>query len=461
MAKGWTAENAAGERPDDKPEAPRRDADGLVTTRREPERALLAARLPRDDTRLDLPRPLAELALLAKTAGVTVAGEDLVQKRDHPDPATCLGKGAVEELGERLAREGASVVIFDNELAPRQRRNLERLLGKKVIDRTELILDIFASHARTPQARRQVEVAQLEYALPRLRRLWSHLDPGVGLRGPGEKQLEVDKRLVRKRIQELKDELSRFRARKEREVRTRKESFTVALVGYTNAGKSTLMNALTAADVYVADQLFATLDTRTRIWEVGPNRRVLLSDTVGFIRHLPHRLVESFHATLEEVTQADLLLHVVDASDPQPLEQVKAVREVLEQIGAKGREELILLNKIDQTPPELLPYLERRLVNTQRISARSGEGLAALKERINELAARGEREQELLIDVREGRAIALLRAQAELLGEELEDEQLRFHVRCDPRLIGALRAALSRPGALVVVGEELQPEPWE
>lgn len=459
MAKGWTAEKTPSERPDE--DAPERDRSGLVSTERVAERAVLAARLPRTDPRFDRPEPLGELALLAKTAGVTVVGEQVVQKRDRPDPATCLGKGSVTLLSERLADAGAEVVIFDNELSPRQRRNLEKVLGKKVIDRTELILDIFASHARTPQSRRQVEVAQLEYALPRLRKLWSHLDPGVGLRGPGEKQLEVDRRLVRKRIQELKDELKVFRERKEREVKTRKEAFTVSLVGYTNAGKSTLMNALTTAEVYAADQLFATLDTRTRAWEVGHNRRVLLSDTVGFIRHLPHRLVESFHATLEEVTQADLLLHVVDASDPQPLEQVKAVREVLQQIGADQKDELIVLNKIDATPPEELPYLERRLANTVRVSAKTGVGIAELREIVNERAASGELDLRLWLDVREGKALAYLESTAEIFAKELEEERIRFDLRCHPRLIGTLRSHLRDPEALEVEGEEPPKEPWE
>ena len=462
LAKGgWTAENSPGERPEEQGQAPRRDREGHVSTEKVPERAVLAALLPRKDSRLELEDPLSELVALAKTAGVEVTGERILQKREKPDPSTCLYKGTVELLEEELVATEADLVVFDNELSPRQRRNLEKRLSRKVIDRTELILDIFASHARTPQSRRQVEVAQLEYALPRLRKMWSHLDPGVGLRGPGEKQLEVDKRLVRRRIQDLKEELVEFRARKEREVKTRSQAFTVALVGYTNAGKSTLMNRLTEADVYVADQLFATLDTRTRVWEVGHNRRVLLSDTVGFIRHLPHRLVESFHATLEEVISADLLLHVVDASDPQPLLQVAAVREVLEQIGADKKEELVVLNKVDRTPSEELPFLERRLGRTLRVSAATGEGVPALRELINDLAARGEEEFTLWINVREGRALAFLEGQFEILARELVDEELRFEVRCPPRLIGSLKANLREPSHLRIEGEVAPKEVWE
>jgi GTP-binding protein HflX len=374
--------------------------------------------------------------------------ERVVQRRDRLDSSTCVGKGTVVRIGELLEEHDAGVVIFDNDLTSGQRRNLEKRLEKKVVDRTELILDIFANHARTPQAKLQVEVAQLEYSLPRLRRMWSHLDPGIGLRGPGEKQLEIDRRLIRLRIQELKRDLARVRARKEREVKTRSETFTVALVGYTNAGKSTLMNRLTSADVFVANKLFATLDTRTRAWKVGKRRSVLLSDTVGFIRHLPHRLVESFHATLEEVVNADLLIHVVDSRDAAPLEQVEAVREVLAGLGLSDRPEVMALNKIDACEAELLPYLEKRLVNTVRVSAKTGEGVGALRALINERAAAQECEYSLDVDVREGKAIACLEARAEVVEKMLEGECLRFRVQCRPAVIAAVRSRVVDPDAL-------------
>jgi len=438
-----------------------------VTEAPDPERrpvAVLAAALPRQDERLNLPDPLGELAALADTAGIQIQGEAIIQRRDRPDGATSLGKGTVARLQEEIEAVGAELVVFDNDLKPRQKRNLEKLLNKTVIDRTELILNIFASHARTPQARLQVEVAKLEYELPRLRRLWTHLDTGVGLRAAGEKQLEVDKRLVRKRIQELKRELAEVRARKEREVDRRGEAYCVSLVGYTNAGKSTLMNRLTEAGVYVADQLFATLDTRTRSWTVGPNREVLLSDTVGFIRHLPHNLIESFHATLEEAVTSDLLLHVVDASDPQALEHVRAVREVLESLGIKDRDELIVLNKIDQAAPELLPYLERRLVNTIRVSAKTGEGSEVLAAKVNDLAAASEEDFELTLDVREGKAIAYLEGLAEVKTKELEGERLHYAVRCRPGVIGALKRRVRTREGLTLAHDPTAPppkEPWE
>src|SRR5205807_3676983 len=240
---------------------------------------------------------------------------------------------------------------FDNDLSPAQVRNLEKATTVKVIDRSELILDIFASRARSVEARLQVELAQLEYALPRLRRMWTHLSRytgGIGLRGPGETQLEEDRRLVALRIRDLRGRLVEVQARKEREVRSRQEEHTVSLVGYTNAGKSTLMHALTGAGVYVEDKLFSTLDTRTRQWHLKDWGRVLLSDTVGFIRDLPHHLVASFKATLEETRQARLLLHVVDASNPAAEDQIKAVNGVLKELGCGKKPTLLVFNKVDQ-----------------------------------------------------------------------------------------------------------------
>ncbi|MGD9649002.1 MAG: GTPase HflX, partial [Pirellulales bacterium] len=262
--------------------------------------------------------PLEELGGLATTAGARVLGQ-LVQRREVPDKTTYLGKGKVDELKQHVEALDADVVLFDNDLSPAQTRNLERGLGVKVLDRTELILDIFAGRARTHEARLAVELAQLQYALPRLKRMWTHLSRlkmGIGMRGPGEKQLEVDRRLVEKRIHDLKDELNEIQRRRQRQVEARYDRMTVSLVGYTNAGKSTLMNAMTGAGVLAEDKLFATLDTRTRRWMLPGWGPVLLSDTVGFIRDLPHHLIASFKATLEEARQANLLLHVADASNP-------------------------------------------------------------------------------------------------------------------------------------------------
>lgn len=425
---------------DEAPKPPKVYPREPVATAPKTERAILTAVIDRRDPRGEKEDPLEELAALAKTAGVVCIPERVVQRRDRPDVTTYVGKGTVERLGELLAAEQANVVIFDNDLSPAQRRNLEKALSVKVLDRTEVILDIFAQHARSMQARLQVELAQLEYALPRVRGLWTHLDTGVGRRAAGEKQIEVDKRLLRIRIQEIKDELDALRARKERQLAAR-DQFTVAIVGYTNAGKSTLMNRLTDAGVYVADKLFATLDTRTKAWGVGPNRVVLLSDTVGFIRQLPHHLVESFHATLEEVVNADLLLHVVDASDADALDHARAVRDVLESLGCGGRPELVALNKVDRVAePELLPWLERRVGRSVRISARSGEGIDELRHLVNELAAARESRHRVVIDVREGAAIAWLEGQAEVISKALDEERLVYEVRCSDQVMAALRS---------------------
>lgn len=397
------------------------------------EKAILFAGLLRGDPRREVERPLEELSSLADTAEIVVVGET-VQKRDKPDPSTFIGKGTVERLKELLTQTGADCAIADNDLSPGQVRNLEKILEKKVVDRTELILDIFARHARTPQAKLQVEVAQLEYSLPRLRGMWTHFG-GVGLRGPGETQLETDKRLMRHRINFLKQELAEIRKRKEREVATR-DAFQVAIVGYTNAGKSTLMNALTGAGVFVADQLFATLDTRTRPWKVAPRRQVLLSDTVGFISNLPHRLVESFHATLEEVLTADLLLHVVDASLAEPLVQVEAVRAVLEQLGATAKLEVTVLNKVDRVQDRaLLTFLERRLPKPVQVSARTGEGIDKLQQLVCDLAQRHDGLYEIRVNVREGALLASLESIGEPEVREVEGEEMRFVIRARRNIV--------------------------
>jgi GTP-binding protein HflX len=330
---------------------------------------------------------LDELAHLVDAAGGVVVGRTY-QRRGAINPATFLGKGKAEHVGS-LARDlEAKVAVFDNELSPAQIRELERIVGIKVIDRSELILDIFASRARTRVAMLQVELAQLEYTSPRLRGMWTHLERqagtggnnGLGMKGPGEKQIEIDRRIVQRRITRLKDELSQIYKRKQREVANRiSRVFTVGLVGYTNAGKSTLMNALTDARTYTADKLFATLDTKTRRWQLAPGTDVALSDTVGFVQRLPHHLVASFRSTLEEALNADLLLHVIDASHPQVLEQIAAVEQVLSELGCEQGRLVPVLNKIDIVEDATeLAVIRSRLNGAVSISALNREGLDEL-----------------------------------------------------------------------------------
>ncbi|HOX26837.1 MAG TPA: GTPase HflX [Candidatus Krumholzibacteria bacterium] len=320
------------------------------------ERAILVGvHLPPDpDDPLAGPADTEELTRLVDTAGgQTVAV--LEQRLAHPNPATFLGKGKLAELKEATVAHQAELVVFDNDLAPNQGRNLQKALGEdvRVIDRTELILDIFATHARTRQATLQVELAQLQYALPRLRRLWKHLERqegAIGTRGPGETQLETDRRLISRRIGVLRRQLEQIRNEQRTQTRNREGVYRVALVGYTNAGKSTLMNAITGAGVLVEDRLFATLDATTRRVEVDERRHFLLTDTVGFIRRLPHHLVESFRATLQEVADADLLVHVVDAGAADPEQQIEAVESVLAELVPADRSTLLVFNKLDSVP---------------------------------------------------------------------------------------------------------------
>src|SRR5512138_3064433 len=344
---------------------------------------------------LPLEDSLAELALLADTSGLEVAGE-LTQKLDRPHVKTYIGPGKVDELKMLVEETVSQVVIFDDELSPRHQRELQEALGRsvKVLDRTALILDIFAQHAHTSEGMLQVELAQYEYYLPRLTGQWTHLERqagggggrtgssgGVGLRGPGETQLEVDKRVIRKRISHLKKELEKVSAHRERYRAQRKRSRipTVALVGYTNAGKSTLLNKIAKSDVYVANQLFATLDPTTRRVELPGGYQSLFTDTVGFIQKLPTTLVEAFHATLEEIVEADLLLHVVDISHPNALNQYESVEDTLDQLGANHIPIVTALNKVDQLrDPDAAKEVVSRFSKAITISALKGIGISEL-----------------------------------------------------------------------------------
>ena len=411
------------------------------------ERAILVKVVLDGESRTD--DPLAELAELARSAGAEVVSR-VVQRRHAIHGATYIGKGKLEEIRQQADVFEADVVIFDNDLSPSQIREIEEATQRKVLDRSELILDIFASRARTHEARLQVELAQLEYTAPRLRGMWTHLERiagagggtgvgavgGIGTRGPGERQIEIDRRLAAKRISLLKDQIAAIDRRKVREVLARKTHFTVSLVGYTNAGKSTLMNAMTGAGAFTADRLFATLDTLTRRWDLGGGRYVLLSDTVGFIRDLPHHLVASFRATLEEAIHADLLLHVADLANSEVERQIAAVRDVLTELGAEGKPALLLLNKADALADEaLLTVLLRHYPDALAISAKTGQGLDRVREAVDRRMRGEARRMTLSVPVHDGRALGFLERFAEILERRFEDDRAIFEVAIAPRAL--------------------------
>jgi GTP-binding protein HflX len=386
--------------------------------------------------------PLDELRGLATTAGANVVG-GVTQKRDDIVPGTYIGKGKLVELQDAVKAREADVVIFDNDLSPAQVRNLEKATGVKVIDRSELILDIFATRARSVEARLQVELAQLEYALPRLRKMWTHLSRykgGIGLRGPGETQLEEDRRLVGLKIRDLKERLTHVQDRKQREVRSRSEEHTVSLVGYTNAGKSTLMNTLTGSDVYVEDKLFSTLDTRTRQWRLADWGKVLLSDTVGFIRDLPHHLVASFRATLEEARQARLLLHVVDASNPHVEEHIEAVNKVLKELDCGDKPTLLILNKIDRVAdPSVLQVLEKHHPRAVAVSAAKRHGLDELRDAVIEMLSADFAQVEVDVDAGNGKVLSYLSAHADVHRQEFHGNRIRLFCHLPRHLVRHIR----------------------
>lgn len=407
------------------------------------ERAILVGvYMPGQGTRDD---PLAELTGLAEAANVDPVGK-LIQRRTFPDVAYCLGKGKLDELEELVNCCDAEVVLFDLNLAPGQTRNLEKRLHTKVIDRTELILDVFASRAQTREARLAVELAQLEYSLPRLKRMWTHLERqtvgGVGLRGPGEKQLEVDRRIAQKRIAELKRELAEIHGRKKREIQGREQSRRVCLVGYTNAGKSSLLNAMTSSDVFAHDMLFATLDTRTRRWFLPGWGPVLLSDTVGFVRDLPHHLVASFRATLEEATTANLLIHVADSSAPDVFEQIDAAHKVLERLNIREKDEILVLNKIDAIESESkLRALAERYPTAIPISAKERVGLDKLTNAVSAALSREFLDVYVELAVADGKTAAILARDGEVMSREYDTEgRATIHCRLPRYILDRLRS---------------------
>ena len=422
--------------------------DSLFETEEQLEKAVMVGVWlgKNNESALSLEGSLEELAFLAETAGIEVVGE-ITQNLIHPNPKTYIGSGKVEELKLLVEELGADMVLFDDELSPRHQRELEEVFGNKtkVIDRTALILDIFALHADTAEGKLQVELAQLHYRLPRLTRAWTHLARqagggagrtgsvgGVGLRGPGETQLETDRREIQKRITKLEDELEKVRERRARHRSQRKKSNVpiVALVGYTNAGKSTLLNAITNSEIYVADQLFATLDPTIRQLQLPGGTEILVSDTVGFIQKLPTQLVAAFRATLEEIKEADLLLHIVDASHEHHQEQSYSVLETLREIEAGDIPILTVYNKIDLLDEETLSNLETSSEEMSYfISARTGEGVEALQEAIADELFSEQSLLKVLLPYSEGRLVSIFHERGNVINVEHLEEGILIYGR--------------------------------
>ncbi len=399
---------------------------------------------------------LVELTSLVETAGGIIV-DRFQQKISQITPATFIGSGKAEMLAERINNFNADMAIFDNNLSPGQIRSLEKVLGAQVVDRSELILDIFANGAKTRQAKLQIELAQLEYTFPRLTRMWSHLDSiagagggstagavgGVGTRGTGEKQLEIDRRLVSRRVSELKKELAVIESRRNREIDARHDAFKICLVGYTNAGKSTVMNAVTHAGVLVENKLFATLDTRTKRWHLNNGAEALLSDTVGFVRNLPHQLVESFKATLAEAVNADLLLHVVDVSNDRVFEQIESVNTVLNEIGCEGKDMLILLNKCDAIKKindlETLQTLHPEAI---AISAKTGFNLRLAAEKIAEKINGGSVAVRVKFESGNGKLQNFMHKYTEISDEQYGDTEVVIEAKIGFNRLGSLKSLM-------------------
>ena len=408
----------------------------------------MGAPLKRAGARKSLEEHLNELERLADTAGAKVVGV-LTQQLDRPHPGTYLGKGKIEELKTMVGERNVSLIIFDDELSPSQGKNIEDMVGTRVVDRAELILDIFATRARSSEAKMQVELAQLEYTLPRLTRMWTHLEKfrgGIGVRGPGETQLETDRRLINHRIKLLKERLAHVQQNRAVQRQSRASSFKASIVGYTNAGKSSILRGMTgAADVLVEDRLFATLDPLTREVDLGENAQVLLTDTVGFIRKLPHHLVASFRATLEETRDADLLLHVVDASHPLWEEQRLVVEQVLGDLGITDQPTLLVFNKMDLLSEADALALQERVTalvpNAVFVSTEAEHGLDPLFRALRHAMRARRPVAEVWLSPRDGKLLAEIHQHGEVLDQRSEGEQMVIRARLPERLRGRLEQA--------------------
>jgi GTP-binding protein HflX len=411
------------------------------------ERAILVGLATPSARRSTVEDYLQELALLAESAGATVV-HTILQERSRIDSAHFIGRGKAEEVGYLAAEKAITLVIFDDDLTSVQVRNLEKLIRCKILDRSGIILDIFASRARSREAKTQVELAQLQYMLPRLTRQWTHLSKqfgGIGTKGPGETQIETDRRAIRSRISHLKTKLKEI-ARERKEQRKGREKFPrLALVGYTNAGKSTLLNYFADAGVLVEDRLFATLDSTVRLVALSPAHTVLLSDTVGFIRKLPHHLVASFQSTLDEVREADILLHVVDLSHPRFEEQIEVVNDTLEEIGAQGKPVIMVFNKVDRVDPRsLVPYVRKNFEGAVVISALRGIHMASLEAEILRHLETEITEETVTLTQRDYPIVSQIHDLAEVLEKTYDDDSITLRFRINRRHADRLKKILAR-----------------
>ena len=436
------------------------------TMKASPTRAFLVGVKLKDELQTNAESSLEELRRLAETAGMEVLAE-IIQPKQTPDPAYFIGRGKLEELEAIFSELKVEAVIFDNDLTPAQTRNLEKILDIVVIDRTSLILQIFAQRAQTKAAKLQVDLAQLQYALPRLTRLWTHLSrlgtgaggtAGVGagraggvVRGPGETQLQIDRRLIHTQISRVKKALQKVEKHRRVQRKQRQEMVNVSVVGYTNAGKSTLFNALTSEKRLAEDKLFATLDPTTRTLDLPDNQHVLLSDTVGFLKKLPHHLVAAFKATLEEVVEADLLLHVVDVAHPEAESQIDAVDEVLKELGAFERPTLMLFNKVDLLEDEEYTQLFRsRYPDSLAISAQDGTGLEALKDLLAERFSTQDVEVSIALSYQDGKALDYLYKHGEVFDTDYQGESIRVKAKLSQRYLKALGRLTTNSTAVIL-----------
>ncbi|MFW6193087.1 MAG: GTPase HflX [Gemmatimonadota bacterium] len=414
----------------------------MHTVEESPERTVLVGAPPRQRSKEIVDEHLEELTRLARTAGANVVGA-AVQRLDSPHPATYIGSGKIEQVGDLARQRGASLIVFDEDLSPAQGSELEDRLDVRVMDRTELILDIFALRARTAEAKLQVELAQLQYMRPRLKRMWTHLSRtagGIGARGPGEQQLETDRRLIDRRITLLRSQLEEIASSRDTRRKRRENEFCVALVGYTNAGKSSILGALSDSDLFVEDRLFATLDAATRAVDVGDGYSALVTDTVGFIRKLPHHLVASFRATLEEVRAADLLLHIIDASAPNWQRQVDAVNEVLEDMETPPESVVLVFHKVDRLSADQKRALRERsdaLLGPHVLTTVEEEdGLAPLRKVVRERIRSSRPTVRLTLPVHDGRTLAEAYEAGEVLTREQNGTDIVITARVPEAVVG-------------------------